>query len=461
MPAQPTSRLRSCLPALLAGIGLAAIAATPARAQSASVFSCTNGALLAATDIGPDRRPVPRILRYAVAAGTDATPVGALREAREATVTGGDAERGWLRIDVTFDSAIPRDCRLPLTLTVAADRGNPADRAVQEQLARLLDGMEIVAGRTDMMAHLVQAVAFAGNGTDTASFRIPIRATTTSRTDTHALKLVLAQNYGAGLPLSVNVAPLPAFAVAPVSGPLSAGASVLVRAEHPVPLLPGTAAMPVTFSLSPATLGRWRDAPSPSSGETRGGWDTRFTPIRAEAALVPATLAQSASGTVSIGFAGQTRTVPVTVAASAAPAGACDPVFAVAAAPGGLRVSMTNRGAGVCPAHVVTPRGGLKPGVQLSPAQASITAPRAAAPALRPGGPVAVVKPGVTPLPLIGGDAGATFTLAKQSLSQLGVGTLIEFDIAAEGTPAAATKQRASIRLSAADIAVITGRKSN
>ncbi|GAB4475102.1 MAG: hypothetical protein OHK0018_05740 [Erythrobacter tepidarius] len=115
-------------------------------------------------------------------------------------VTGGDAARGWPRIDVSFDSAIPRDCRLPLALSVAGDRGNPADGLVQEQRARVLDGREIVAGRINMMPHLRQAVALAGYGTDTASFRIPIRATTALRTQAHTLKLVLAQNYGAGLP---------------------------------------------------------------------------------------------------------------------------------------------------------------------------------------------------------------------------------------------------------------------
>ncbi len=103
---------------------------------------------------------------------------------------------------------------------MAGDRGNPAQRLVQHQRARVLDGREIVARRINMMAHLRQAVALAGNGTDTASFRIPIRATTALRTQTHALKLALAQNYGAGLPLRVNVAPLPVLAAAPVAGPL-------------------------------------------------------------------------------------------------------------------------------------------------------------------------------------------------------------------------------------------------
>ncbi|WP_143736871.1 hypothetical protein [Erythrobacter tepidarius] len=111
MPLCSPVRYRRLAAVLLAGLAASASLAVPALAQSTTVFSCTNGTLFAASDIGPHSRPVPRILRYAVAAGTDATPFGALREAREAMVTGGDAVRGWPRIDVSFDSAIPRDCR--------------------------------------------------------------------------------------------------------------------------------------------------------------------------------------------------------------------------------------------------------------------------------------------------------------------------------------------------------------
>lgn len=444
-----------CAAALLAALAAGTLLAPPAQAQSAPTFSCRTGTVSGTADLSSDRRPVPRILRYAVGQGTDPAPAGALREAREASVTGGDATLGWLRIDVQFDSVIPRDCRLPLILTMASDSGRPDDRIVSEQLARVLDGMEVVAGQVSVMDHLAGALRFAGSGTDTASFRIPIRAGTSQRSTAHVLKLVLAQDFAGGLPVTVNVAPLPAFTVVPSAGPLSPGASVSLRAEHPASLLPGTAAMPVTFRLAPAALGRFANAPAATPAETRSIWDTRFTPLRAEAVLVPAALAQSSTGNVTISFAGQSQSIPVTVNAAPVAAAGCDPVFAVAAAPGGLRLTMANRGTGSCPAHLAKPRPLANAAFQLTPAQVTLTSATTPAIKTAPVGPV--VKPGVK-APLLGNVGGAQFTLGQKALALLKPGVRFDFDIVAEGPNAVAGKLSTGLTLSAADIAVIRGK---
>lgn len=448
MPAQPTARLRFRLPALLAGTGLAAIAAAPAAAQTGPAFSCQTGQVEQRG--GPDMRPVPRILRYAVAPGTDQTPVGALRESRTASVVGGDAERGWLRIDVQFDAAFPRDCRLPLELALADNPGSPDDQIAMGRMAQVLDGFDIIAGRPQTMVHLQNALRFLGSGTDTASYRIPIGIVSGTRPVNHALKLVVARDHAGGVPFTVTANPLPAFRLVPPSAPLAAGATTLVRVEHPVTLLPEAADMPVTFRLSSATLGRWQTAPAANPVETRGSWNESFTPFRAEAALVPASAAQSASGTISASFAGRTESVPVTIAAApAAAAPACDPVFAVAAVAGGLRLSVTNRGRGTCPVHLASPLALGKAVGQLSPAKARLVIPTGLKTATGPLSPLGASGPG----------SSVTFTLDKLALAQLRPGLRYEFDITAEGASASAAKQRAGLTLGAAEIAVITGKK--
>ena len=426
---------------LLAGLAVGAVGPAAVQAQTGPRFSCTTGNLTGSST--SDTRPVPRILRYAVAPDTDPTPVGGLREARVAEVTGGDATRGWLRIDIQFDSALPRDCALPLLLTLAADRGSANDPAVFNRLAEIFDGFDLVAGRPQTMPHLAGAMRFSGSGTDTVSLRVPIRATTSGRVASHELKLVLAQDYAGGLPLTVNVAPLPAFTLIAPTAPIAAGTTANFRADHPVALLPGTAAMPVTFAMSSQSLGRWLSANSVRPTEVTGGWDTRFTPFRAEAALVAAALPQASTGTVTVRFAGRTQTVPITIAAAPATAApACNPVFAVAAVPGGLRFSMSNRGAGTCPGYRVAPRIFSKLAAPLKPVQATLS-------------PATGLKP------VSGAAATAistTFTFDKAALAQLKPGTRFDFDVTPDGTKAAAETQRAGITLKDTDIAIISGK---
>lgn len=443
--------------------GLAgALAASPALAQSPLTFSCRTGEVSTTAGLTGDHRPVPRILRYGVAAATDPATVP-LRETREAAVTGGDDQRGWLRIDVVFDAAIPRECRLPLKVTMAVDQGGSALSPATEQLSRVLDGLDLVEGRPQFMDHLAGALAFAGSGGEAASFRIPIRATPGERAERHAMKLVMAGNHAGGLPFTVVVNPLPAFTLVAPPGALAAGSQALLRARHSVALLPGTAAMPVTFRLSPATLGRWQQARPATPSEITSRWDDRFTPPSSEAALVTASPDQPVQGTVSVTFAGRTQSVPVSV--SAAPP-TCDPAFSLAPVPGGLRLTMTNRSRGTCPAHVATPQMPARAIFQLSPMQATVQTPGISA--LRPVSPSPVSPaPGslrTTAVPMLSAqrsDGGVLFTINRLALIQLAVGNQFDIDVQPEGASGAQGRRRIGITLTAADLAVIRGQAGN
>jgi hypothetical protein len=449
MPVRFPSRAAClALPALLAPLF-----ASPALAQGQLTFSCATGDASNTRATSGEQRPVPRILRYGVAAATDpAAPP--LRESREATVTGGDAARGWLRIDVVFDAAIPRDCKLPLKLTTATDQGGARDTGVGAQLTRVLDGLEPIAGGgTSVMDHLAGALTFTGNGSDTASFRIPIRATESAGPDRHALKLVMASDYAGGLPFTVVVNPLPVFSLVPPGGPLTAGTPTLLRAQHPVGLLPGTAAMPTRFRLTPATLGRWQGASTATPAEMTSRWDDRFAPMRSEAALVPALIDQPTQGTVTVTFAGRSQSMPVAI--NPAPP-SCDPAFALAAAPGGLRLTMTNRSRGDCPAHVATPLMPARAIFQLGPAQATVQT--ASVSGLRPVSPAPGLR--ATSVPMLSAqrnDGGALFTINRMALIQLAVGTRFDIDVQPEGASGSTGKRRIGITLTAADLAVIRG----
>jgi hypothetical protein len=415
------------------GVVLLSVAA-PAAAQSGRSFDCRTGNLVGAGTQGS--RPVPAIERYAVSAADNPLPTGAGRETREASIVGGDAERGWLIIDLKFDAAVPRDCVLPIKLTLARDSGNPGDQAVINGLVEVLDGME----EREILPHLRGALAFAGEGTDQVRLRIPIRATTTIRPKAHALKLVVGQDYARGLPLSVNVVQLPALVLVAPPGPLAGGSVSLLRAEHRTPLLPGTARMPVMFRLSSGTLGRWQAPLAPGSLEGRGGWDERFTPLRAEQAFVAASSGQAVSGTVTASFGGSTVTMPITIAAAAPPppppAAACDPVFSVTSVAGGLRVTAADRAKGKCPVFLVRPRALGSLAALFSTAAAKLVIP-AGSP--DPVGP-------------------ATFALTAKGRASIKAGTRLEFDIVPEGASGGAAPQRIGITLSALDLARIAGK---
>ena len=446
--------------AVMTGL-MAALAITPVQANTQQTFSCSTGRLDSPRTLSSDSRPLPRILHFGVREDTEpASP--RTRDARDATILGGDTTRGWLRLDLTFDEAIPNGCNLPLTLTMAIDQGNPSDRIVMERAARVLDGLE-VGERHNVMDHLRQALTFKGNGSDTASYRIPIRVSDTERVTTHAMKLVLAGNYASTLPFNVSVAPLPPFTLVAPTSVLRPGSPALLRVQHPQALLPGSAAMPVIFRLSSSTLGRFQNASASTPSEVRGSWDSRFTPLRAEAAFLPASVTQTTQGTVAVTWAGRTQNMPVTVQATPVANTSCDPTFTLAAAPGGLRLTMTNRTADSCPAYVATALMPSPPTLQLSPVRATIQAAKAGSPRAisRVTGPITGSISMPTTLPKLTTsvtDGGGTlFTINKLAFIQLAAGKRFDLDIEPDVASGSKAKHRASITLTSADIAVITG----
>ena len=433
--------------------------AAPALAQTAPTFSCDTGRMDDSPQLTAGHHPLPRIVRWGVSSASDPA-ASVAREPREASVVGGDAAHGWLRIDLAFDAAVPSGCRLPLILTVAADQGLPSDRAVASQQARVFDGMTASAGRIDVMDHLQQAMTVTGRGTDTVTWQVPIRVTEGAAPGRHAMKLVTGRDYAGGLPFTLAVQPLPAPVLVPPGGELRHGAPAVIRADAPQRLLPGAAALPVSFRLSASALGSWQQSgstPPADPAATLGGWDNRFATPRAEAVLLPGDVAQPTPGTITVSWAGRSQVLPITVN----PAVVCDPAFTLAAVPGGLRLTMSNRNRGTCPAHVATPLMPAKAVLQLSPARATLTGPAAGSTTggLRPGAPVArlPVRPG--PLPMLAGtrgDGGALFTISRLAFTQLTIGSRFEIEVQPDTPGEQPPRRRIAITLSAADIAAIT-----
>jgi len=429
---------------LLVALSASGLPATPAHAQSAGTFACAGEM--------PGSRSLPRIVAYAISASTDPDRVRS-GFPHEASVIGGHAQRGIVRIDVQLDTALPAGCVLPLQVESAAATA-PNDIASTRALASAVDGIEVLNGqpRVDpVTANMMRAVA---NGTDTVRLEVPIQGTDSQRQVRHALKLVYNRNYAEGLPFGVVAQPLDRFVASAPAQRIVHGEVVRFHVTHPAPLLPETANWPVRVLLSDSALGSWLagEPLNPANQrELMGGWDSRFTPLRAEAPLQPANVAAPVSGTVTFSWAGQNEVVPVTVN----PSDGCDPSFTASAVPGGVRVSMTNRLRGSCPAHVVTTRVPERVVLQLAPSSATIAV-----------GAVRTVTGGTQPTlnsstSLTGGrlavqqvPSSATFTINPLALIQLGVGTRYVFEIRSKAGPA----HFVTYTVSAADHAVITGK---
>jgi len=442
----------SCKP-LLALLAASATcgAAIPAQAQDAPTITCRDGT--------GDSRAMPRIVNFEISPAHE--PVGTrLATPREASVTGGDAERGYLRLALQLEAAVPAGCLMPLRIAAASDQGDPRSLIPARQLAAFLDGMEITADRIEIDTHLAGALRFEGNGTDRAEFRIPVQAAEGARAVRHSLKLVVGRDVAGALPFAVNVQPLAPFTLIAPSGPARHGTDLILQARIDRPLLPETAGLPLRATLSGAALGGLRPTASAlavPAVQTTGGWDTRFTPLRAEMTLVPGDVAAETSGTVTFAWSGHQQTVPVTVQ----PFTVCTPRFTVAAVAGGLRVTMANQNRGACPDHVVSPRALQTSAPRLSPTSATISSEVVTG--LAATGPVLQRTPMIantgtaapTMLRARRDDGGETFTLAAAAPGALGVGTRFGFEARPVAGGAAV---RFEYALKSADLAIIAGR---
>lgn len=431
-----------CVPGLLAGLPVPS-----AHAQSGGTFACP-GEL-------PGSRPLPRIVAYGVSASTDPDSVRS-RFPHEASVIGGHAERGIVRVDVQLDAALPAGCPLPLQVDSASATGaNPA--AESRELVNAVDGIELRGAQVridQVAANRMRAVA---NGTDLVRLEVPIQGTDGPRPVRHALKLVYDRNFAAGLPFSVVAQPLDRFVAAVPAQRIVHGEIARLHVTHPTPLLPETASWPVRITLSDPGLGSWQAGEAVNAANPRelvGSWDRRFTPLRAEAPLQPANVTAPVSGTVTFSWAGQSEVVPVTIN----PSDGCNPVFTASAEPGGVRVSMTNRLRGSCPAHVVTPRLPERVTLQLAPASATISI-----------GAVADVQGAAPPLRVLSGapqrtsgrlavqqvPSSTVFTINPLALIQLAVGTRYVFEVRSQKGGAL---QTVAFTVTGRDHAIITGR---
>lgn len=429
------------LPGLLAGFP-----ATSAQAQSGGTFACPGEM--------PGSRPLPRIVAYGVSASTDPDSVRS-RFPHEASVIGGHAQRGIVRVDVQLDAALPAGCALPLQVD-SADATAANGTAGARGLANAVDGIELRGGVLRIEPDTANRMRAVANGTDTVRLEVPIQGTDGPRPVRHALKLVYDRNFAAGLPFSVVAQPLDRFVATVPAQRIVHGEIARLHVTHPAPLLPETARWPVRITLSDLALGSWQAGEAVNAANPReliGGWDGRFTPLRAEAPLQPANVAAPVSGTVTFSWAGQSEVVPVTIN----PSDGCNPLFTASAVPGGVRVSMTNRLRGSCPAYVVTPRLPERVTLQLAPASATISigavtnAPGAAPPprVLSGSAPLTGGRLAVQQVP-----SSAVFKINPLALIQLAVGTRYVFEI----RPKAGPVQTVTYTVTERDHAVITGR---
>lgn len=437
----------SRLGAVASLVTLATLTAPPAMAQRETPFACGNEPL--------GTRPIPRILEFTLRTATD---TGSGVPVREATVVGGHAVNGIVQVEVRLDAILPAGCVVPLSV-VSGDVNSTAmatSPSAIGNLADALDGLEFVNGqlRVDpVTANRQRAVA---DGTsNVVRMELPIQGTNSRQPVRHALKLVIGQDYAAGRAIAVTAQPLPRFTLNAPREIATHGRSAFLHITHPAPLLPETARIPVRAALSSAALGTWRIAGS-ATGQTNPleqqlSWDSRFTPLRAEAVLEPANVTAPVNGNITYSWGGQEERVPITVN----PSEGCRPVFSASAVPGGVRVSMINTLRGTCPVHTVIPRPPERAVLQLAPASAEISI-----------GAVRAATDGSSPLQagsttLTGGrlavqpvQSGAVFKINPLVLIQLAVGTRYTFEIRTK----AGLVQTVPYVINSADHAVITGR---
>lgn len=442
-PISMPAAIALCCSLLLAGT------ATPAMAQREASFACGNEPA--------GTRPMPRMIDFTLRTAMDGATDGPVREA---TVVGGHAVNGILRVEVRLDAVLPAGCVVPLSV-VSGDVNSAAAAASPNairSLAEALDGLEFVNGqlRVDPVTASRQR-AVADGASNVVRIELPIQGTNSRQPVRHALKLVMQQDYALGRSFAVTAQPLPRYFPNAPREVFTHGRNALLQIFHPAPLLPETARFPVRAVLSSAALGTWRTTAAtvsqPSALEQELNWDPRFNPIRAEAALEPGNVSEPVTGHITYSWAGQDERVPVTIN----PSEGCRPVFSASAVPGGIRVSLSNALRGTCPVYTVIPRTPARAVLQLAPASAEIAVgavtPAIAAPVAAPklagsssltGGRLAVQRV----------PSSAVFTINPLAFIQLAVGTAYTFEIRTK----AGLVQTLPYVVSARDHAVITAR---
>lgn len=432
------------------GLGLMLALGMPATA-----FAQTGGSLcpverIAANAQRPDQPLMPTISAYSVNAISDPVAERARGETA-ARVVGGDAQRGWLRIDVTLSAPVAAGCVLPFSIVregvTAAQLAVPNREELLRGIHEIFDGPSVEGGQLVLggSRDFEQALSAAANGTDRIAMELPIQANAGSSPKTHRLLLLLGSSLADARPLQLTVEPLPPFSIRAIAAPIVGGTETTLQVEQPTQLHAESRQMPVTWSMSASGLGQFRELNRSTRAATaESRWSDAFVPTRSNVIFIGGAVAEPTGGEIRVTYAGRTVSTPLTVLPGEAQ---CEPQFTTKAVPGGVDVTLSNGSAKACPRYnlrVVTP-------AKVTPANATIAA--AAKPAVsqsiaRVGTP-SVLTGNATPI------AAMTATVARFRLTPGALATPVRISIDAEPLDPALPTVRIEFNPTSAELATM------
>lgn len=324
-----------------AGIAMAAMGAAVVSAPPAWAGICPVEQTSADNPV-----PMPRLLSVVIGSARD--PISPTKgQQAQVRITAGHYVEGKLRVEMTFDAPVPQGCRLPIRLYAGATMSDSYDGAAERALDAIVDN-DPPGNISSLLANL----AVLGSGNEKAELIVPIQADVIS--GRNELKIVYRGNFSDARPLVFQAERLPPFEAIALPGPATFNNPVVASFRQPAPLLEESRALPVTFTVVPASLGGLKLVQSsPTSAQPaaslRAQWSPAFTPLVARAMFVAADLANDATGEIRASWNGHTLSLPITVAGNRQ----CQPRFTVAAVRGGVRFAVSNVGRGPCPAFTI------------------------------------------------------------------------------------------------------------
>lgn len=431
-------------------LGLMLALGTPATAFAQDGGSLCPVERIAASSPRPDQPLMPTITAYSVNAITDPVAERARGETA-ARVVGGDEQRGWLRIDITLSAPVAAGCTLPFSIVREGVTQSQVERPNSVELVRGIheifdgpdveDGLLVGAGSRDFE----RALNTAANGTDKIAMELPVQAVVGTSPQTHRLLLMLGRSLADARPLQLTVEPLPPFTVRAIAAPVVGGTETTVQVDQPTRLHAESRRMPVTFSVSAAGLGQFRELNRSVRPATANAfWSVDFVPARATAIFVGGSVTAPTSGEIRVTYAGRSVSTPVTVLPGEAQ---CEPQFTSKAVSGGVDVTLSNGSTKACPRYnlrIVAPTG-------VTPTSAPLAAATRTA--------VSQSITGIaTPSVLTGNTtpvAALTPTVARFRLAPGALATFTKISIDAEPLDSSLPTVRLEFRPTSAELAII------
>jgi hypothetical protein len=441
-------KIRVSLPRLALGLMLA-------LGSSSTAFAQVGGPLcpverIAASSPRPDQVLMPTISAYSVNAITD--PVAErTRGETAARVVGGDEQRGWLRIDVTLSAPVAAGCTLPFAIVREGVTQDQVERPNSVELLRgiheIFDGLDfenglpVGAGSRDFE----RALNAAANGTDKIAMELPVQALVGTSPKMHRLLLMLGRSLADARPLQLTVDPLPPFSVRAIAAPVVGGPETTVQVDQATRLHAESRKMPLTFSVSAASLGQFREINRGVRAATASAlWSMDFVPARATVIFVGGSVTEPTNGDIHVTYAGRSVSTPVTVLPGEVQ---CQPQFTTKAVSGGVDVTLSNGSTKACPRYnlrIVSPTG-----VTPNSAPLAVAARTAVSQSITGIATPSVLTGNTTPV------AALTPTVARFRLAPGALATFTKISIDAEPLDASLPTVRLEFRPTSAELAIM------